>query len=97
LIPKDMTHKGRDGLMDWFRSTWMPYWEQVPEKLRPDFFDEIADDYLARYPLDAGGMVHVPSSRAFCARVGGLRVTGVAQCNERAEEGTTPRSEAKEG
>jgi len=54
-----MTHNGKTGLMDWLRSTWMPYWERVPEKQWPDFFHEIANDYLSRNPLDACGMAHV--------------------------------------
>lgn len=63
LIPKDMTHEGENGLMDWIRSTWMPYWERVPASLQQEFIGEIAGDYLGRYPLDACDMAHVPMVR----------------------------------
>jgi trans-aconitate methyltransferase len=63
LIPKDMTQEGPQGLKDWLRSTWMPYWERVPGDLRQEFFDQIVEEYLDRNPLDGKGIVHIPMVR----------------------------------
>ncbi len=63
LIPKDMTQEGSQGLTDWLRSTWMPYWERVPADLRQEFFHEVVEGYLNRHPLDAEGIVHIAMVR----------------------------------
>ena len=55
LLPRDMKQKGRDGLMGWVRTTWMPYTERVPEPLREKFLSEAVDRYLSRHPLTADG------------------------------------------
>jgi trans-aconitate methyltransferase len=59
LVAKDMVQAGREGLVSWFKSTWLPYIERVPEDLRMDFIDEVADRYIMAYPLDDKGCVHV--------------------------------------
>ena len=59
LIPKDMVHKGKDGLSGWVRTTWLPYTQRVPEGLRGEFVNEILDRYIEHHPLDSGGFVHV--------------------------------------
>ncbi len=59
LIPKDMTHQGRDGLAGWIRTAWLPYTERVPPADRPAFINAIADAYLEDTPLDAEGIAHV--------------------------------------
>ncbi len=63
LIEKDMLHKGEDGLSGWIRSTWMPYVERVPVKLRESFVENIVEDYLMAHPPDSGGAVHVLMKR----------------------------------
>jgi trans-aconitate 2-methyltransferase len=63
LIPKDMTHAGREGLKGWLRTTWMPYWQRVPSDLQQQFIDEIVDEYLQGHPLDSNGLVHLPMVR----------------------------------
>ncbi|HVO39602.1 MAG TPA: methyltransferase domain-containing protein [Spirochaetia bacterium] len=55
LLPRDMKQKGRDGLIGWVRTTWMPYTERVPEALREKFLFEAVDRYLGRRPLTADG------------------------------------------
>ena len=59
LMAKDMVQIGREGLVSWFKSTWLPYIERVPEDLREDFIHEVVDRYIVAYPLDSEGCVHV--------------------------------------
>jgi trans-aconitate methyltransferase len=59
LVAKDMIQIGREGLVSWFKSTWLPYIERVPEDLRDDFIYEVVDRYIMAYPLDGKGCVHV--------------------------------------
>jgi trans-aconitate 2-methyltransferase len=63
LVPKDMVHEGKDGLMGWIRTTWLPYTRYVPEKLREEFIEEVADEYLKEYPLDENGKAHAAMVR----------------------------------
>ena len=63
LIEKDMTQKGPEGLSGWIRTTWMPYTHRVPEHERNAFVDEIVENYLKEYPLDAEGWAHVQMVR----------------------------------
>jgi trans-aconitate methyltransferase len=63
LIDRDMTRKGKDGLVSWLRTTWMPYTHRLPEDLRPEFLSAAADEYLRRHPLDEDGLAHVPMVR----------------------------------
>jgi trans-aconitate 2-methyltransferase len=63
LIPKDMTQDGRDGLVGWIRTTWMPITGRIPEDRRDRFISEIAEGYIEQHPLDHDGLVHVPMVR----------------------------------
>ena len=63
LVPKDMVQIGREGLVSWFRATWLPYIERVPEDLREDFICEVVDRYIRAHPLDEAGNVHVEMVR----------------------------------
>lgn len=63
LIPKDMRHDGRKGLTGWLRTTWFPYTDRLPRELRETFLSEVAEAYLAVYPLDARGCSHVSMVR----------------------------------
>jgi trans-aconitate 2-methyltransferase len=63
LISKDMQHNGREGLAGWIRTTWLPYLERVPAERREDFMQTIIDEYCARSPADAQGIVHVKMVR----------------------------------
>lgn len=63
LIPKDMRHKGKEGLTGWLRTTWFPYTDRLPGELRETFLSEVAEAYLAAYPLDAHGCAHVDMVR----------------------------------
>jgi len=55
LFPRDMRQKGRDGLLGWVRTTWMPYTERLPENLREQFLAQVADRYLEVHPLTQQG------------------------------------------
>src|SRR6185369_74101 len=59
LTPKDAVHEGRDGFAGWFRTTWHPYTNRVPEELREEFIASVVDRYVAKHPPDTRGGVHV--------------------------------------
>jgi trans-aconitate 2-methyltransferase len=59
LIHKDMTQRGKAGLASWIRTTWLPYTQRIPEKVRDDFIMEIVDRYTEKYPADSDGLIHV--------------------------------------
>lgn len=63
LIPKDMAHKGKEGLLGWIRTTWLPYIQRLPEELQEKFINELADRYIEKYPLDKAGFVHIAMMR----------------------------------
>jgi trans-aconitate methyltransferase len=59
LTPKDAAYQGADGLATWLRTTWLPFVQRVPEKLREEFIAAVTQRYLAKHPPDAEGKVHV--------------------------------------
>ena len=60
LIPKDMVHIGRSGLEGWLRTTHLlPYTRYLPEALREPFIAQVAQAYLAKFPLDEQDRAHV--------------------------------------
>ena len=59
LSPKDAVYQGRDRFAAWFRTTWLPYTQRVPENLREEFIAGVVDRYLAKHPHDAEGCVYV--------------------------------------
>ncbi|MFZ2456483.1 MAG: methyltransferase domain-containing protein [Candidatus Altiarchaeia archaeon] len=63
LIPKDREDAGHEGLASFIRTTWHPYTDRVPEKMRKEFIDAIAEEYIRRNPMDSKGMVHIPMMR----------------------------------
>lgn len=63
LIPKDMEQQGMEGLSAWFRTTWMPYLQQLPEKLKEDFISEVVTRYINKFPRDVSGKTHVAMMR----------------------------------
>jgi trans-aconitate 2-methyltransferase len=63
LIQKVMVCPTRDGFCGWFRTTWLPYLERVPEARRGEFVDALADRFLALHPPDPDGSVHVKMMR----------------------------------
>ena len=59
LAPKEAVYDGREGFMGWFRTTWLPYTQRVPETMREDFIAAVADRYLAEHPPDRAGRIRV--------------------------------------
>jgi trans-aconitate methyltransferase len=59
LSPKDGVYPRRDRFAAWFRTTWLPYTQRVPENLREEFVVAVTDRYLAKHPPDAEGRVRV--------------------------------------
>jgi trans-aconitate 2-methyltransferase len=54
---------GRTDFAAWFRTTWLPYTQRVPEPLRDEFIAAVVDRYLAKHPPDPGGRVSVKMVR----------------------------------
>ena len=59
LAPKDAAYDGPDKFAAWFRTTWLPYTQRVPEQLREEFIAAVTQRYLANHPPDAEGKVRV--------------------------------------
>lgn len=55
LIPKEMKHKGINGLTGWLRTTWHPYTERIPPGLRDGFLSDVVFAYLEEHPLNDHG------------------------------------------
>jgi trans-aconitate 2-methyltransferase len=63
LVPKDMVQENKQGLASWIRTTWLPYTQALPEQLREEFIDELAETYIERNPVHADGMIHLAMVR----------------------------------
>ena len=59
LADKDMVFDGREKFAGWFRTTWLPYTQRVPESAREEFIAAVVERYIAKHPLDAAGRVRV--------------------------------------
>ena len=59
LIPKDMTYASREDFAAWIRTTWLPWMARLPESERTDFINTLTDEYLAMYPVETDGMIHI--------------------------------------
>ena len=63
LIDKDMAHRGLSKLIGWIRTTWLPYTQRIPEKQREAFIEDLARNYIKKYPPDKEGIIHVQMVR----------------------------------
>jgi len=63
LFPKDMKFNGAEGLAGWVRTTWLPFTDRIPVKLRTKFVELIVKRYLEGCPADMSGVVHVGMMR----------------------------------
>jgi trans-aconitate 2-methyltransferase len=54
-----MKHAGKEELAGWIRTTWLPYTERLPVKLRDLFVKEIVCRYLKNHAIGADGEVHL--------------------------------------
>jgi trans-aconitate 2-methyltransferase len=63
LISKVMVQKEINGLKSWIRTVWMPYTQRIPQDMREDFIEELAENYINKYPADENGLIHVDMVR----------------------------------
>ena len=63
LIYKVMVQKEIDGLKSWIRTVWMPYTQRIPQNRRENFIEELAENYINKYPADDNGLIHVDMVR----------------------------------
>jgi trans-aconitate 2-methyltransferase len=63
LIPKDMVLKGREGLISWIRTTWLPYIDRIPSMLQNQFIADIVDRHLSNSLLGEKGEVYLKMMR----------------------------------
>lgn len=64
LVPKDMTHAGKEGFKSWLRTTHsLPYVEKLPQNLYENFIEDVGSAYVKLYPEDKEGFVHVKMVR----------------------------------
>lgn len=63
LKPKTMVHETTEKFKGWLRSTWLPYLERIPEKLREEFIDVVTSKYLERNPPDNEGKINTGMQR----------------------------------
>ncbi len=63
LFPRDMKFPSAEGMAGWVRTTWLPFTERIPVEMRDDFVKEIVNRYLADYPVDDEGVVHLDMMR----------------------------------
>ncbi len=59
LIPKVVTHATRAELEGWFRTTWLPYLDRLPDAIQPTFINEVIDAYVTDHPADDAGAIRV--------------------------------------
>ena len=59
LAPKDALHESVEAFAGWFRTTWMPYTQRVPEGRRDAFIDAVVRRYLEMHPAESTGAVRV--------------------------------------
>ena len=63
LIPQTMLQKGKEGLIGWIRTTWLPLTSRIPEELQQEFIEDLANTYVESHPPDSDGFVCVPMTR----------------------------------
>lgn len=63
LTPKDAAYPGFEGFAAWLRTTWLPYVQRIPNRMREEFITAVTRRYLAKHPPDAEDKVHVRMMR----------------------------------
>jgi trans-aconitate 2-methyltransferase len=63
LIPKDMIQPDLYSLSSWIEATWLPYTSRVPDKLRYEFIQEIAKNYIESNPPGKDDKLHLKMVR----------------------------------
>lgn len=63
LLTKFSEFDSIEGFKGWIRFIWHPYTQNVPEDLRDEFVDAIAERYLRNHPVDPSGKITVKMLR----------------------------------
>ena len=63
LIPKNMVHENPSRFAAWIRTTWLPYLDRIPSRLRETLVQEILQNYLEDHPADESGCTHAEMIR----------------------------------
>jgi trans-aconitate 2-methyltransferase len=63
LVGKDMVHATHEAFVGWLRTSWMPYFADIPEADVDEFLTDVSARFLQIHPLDDLGWVHVPMVR----------------------------------
>lgn len=63
LFSKDMKFDCAESLAGWVRTTWLPFTDRLPIKLRAKFVELIVNRYLEQHPVDSTGIIHVGMMR----------------------------------
>ncbi|MDY6932857.1 MAG: hypothetical protein SVZ03_01380 [Spirochaetota bacterium] len=58
-----MKHKGKDVLAGYISSTWLPFTERVPDKLKESFISNVVNAYLKIHLIDKDGFTYVHMMR----------------------------------
>jgi trans-aconitate 2-methyltransferase len=59
LAEKDTGFADPAAFAGWFRTTWLPYTQRVPESQREEFVAAVVERYVAKHRPDAKGQIHV--------------------------------------
>jgi len=59
LAEKETVFATREAFAGWFRTTWLPYTQRVPEAQREEFVADVAARFMAKHPPDTAGCIHV--------------------------------------
>ncbi|MFB2923374.1 MULTISPECIES: methyltransferase domain-containing protein [Aerosakkonema] len=59
-ITTNMIFDGTEGFKGLLRTTWLPLTEKLPEDLRADIIDELAEAYIQFNPPNGDGFVYMP-------------------------------------
>lgn len=59
LVEKDTAFADRGAFAGWFRTTWLPYTQRVPERQREEFVADVATRYVTKHAPDTSDQIHV--------------------------------------
>ena len=62
-IPKKMVHEDRESFRGWFRTTWFPYIDRIPEERQNHFIESFVDYCMERLEVDDQGKVTIDMVR----------------------------------
>ena len=63
IVEKDMQHNGREGLIGWIKTTWLPYVQAIPEEQREEFINDLCNEFDKNFPADRDGFYHAKAKR----------------------------------